>query len=92
LPGPYSPGQRVFSCGHFYPDVLRLRDEKRPDGSYVRIVDCTVCGRLEYPLDPATLSPELVQTLDRDGFLGRSEDEDLTNVRRGAMKQMRSRR
>ena len=92
MPGPYFSGQQASSCGHFYPDVLRLRDEKRANGSYVRIVDCTVCGRLEYPLDPATLSPELVQTLDRDGFLGGTRDEDLAKVRRAAMKQMRSRK
>ena len=92
MPGPYFPGQIASSCGHFYLDVLRLRDEKRPDGSYVRIVDCTVCGRLEYPLDPAALTPELVQTLDRDGFQGRSKDEDSAKVRKVAMKQMRSRK
>ena len=92
MAGPYFPGQIASSCGHFYPDVLRLRDEKRPDGSYVRIVDCTVCGRLEYALYPATLSPELVQTLDQEGFQGRSEHEDLAKIRKAAMKQMQSRK
>jgi hypothetical protein len=92
LPGPYFSGQKPSSCGHFYPDVLRLRDEKRADGSYVRIVDCTVCGKLELPLDPATLSPDLVHTLDRDGVLAGIKEEELAEVRRAAMKQMRSRK
>lgn len=92
MPGPYFSEQRASSCGHFYPDVLRLRDEKRPDGSYVRILDCTVCGRLELPLDPATLSPDLVHTLDRDGFFPGIQEEELAEVRRAAKKQMRSRK
>jgi len=92
LPGPYSSGQRASSCDHFFPAVLRLRDEKRSDGSFVRIVDCTVCGRLELSLDPASLSPELVHTLDRDGFLAGIKEEELAEVRSAAMKQLQSRK
>jgi hypothetical protein len=86
LLGPYFSGQQLYSCGHFYPDVLRLRDEQRSDGSCVRIVDCTVCGKLEYPLGPAILSPDLVHTLDRDGFLAGIKEEELAEVRRAAMR------
>ena len=35
------------SCGHTYPDVLRLRDEVRADGTFVRITDCRHCGRAD---------------------------------------------
>jgi hypothetical protein len=36
VPGPYFSGQQPSPCGHYYPDVLRLRDEKRQDGAFVR--------------------------------------------------------
>lgn len=27
MPGPYFPGQLPSDCGHYYPDVLRVRDD-----------------------------------------------------------------
>ncbi len=55
MPGPYFSGQQPSPCGHYYPDVLRLRDEKRQNGAFVRILDCSYCGRYEVPLDVQTL-------------------------------------
>lgn len=76
MPGPYYAGQQPSSCGHYYPDVLRLRDEKRPDGTLVRIMDCSYCGRYEFELDAKTLDKALVHTLHRQGFeIGTREDE-----------------
>jgi len=37
-------------------------------------------------------SPDLVYTLDRDGFLAGIKEEELTEVRRAAMKKMRARK
>lgn len=46
-----SIAQRKRKCNHPYPDVLRLRDERKADGSFVRVLDCVECGRYEIPLD-----------------------------------------
>ena len=42
MAGPYFVGQQPSPCGHYYPEVLRLRDEKRKDGSLVRINRCKI--------------------------------------------------
>ena len=70
--------------------MLRLRDEKRSDGTFVRVLDCTVCGRLELELDPQTLSPELVHRLSSEGVLVGIKEEELAEVRKAAMKKLRS--
>lgn len=40
--GPYFKGQKRAPCGHFEPDVIRLRDEKHGD-AYMRIYHCQLC-------------------------------------------------
>ena len=90
MPGPYFPGQQPSPCGHYYPDVLRLRDEKRSDGTFVRIIDCTYCGRYERQLDPRTLSRELVRKLNRKGFDGRIKEEELSEVRQKGFERLLS--
>ena len=47
MSGTYLEGQVPAKCGHYYPDVLRVRDENLQDGRFVRILDCEYCGRLE---------------------------------------------
>ena len=54
--GPYFEGQAPSECGHYFPDVLRLREEPRDDGNYVRIVYCEHCGVHEVEL-PAGFKP-----------------------------------
>ncbi len=82
MPGPYFPGQLPSDCGHYYPDVLRLRDEKRANGKIFRIIDCYYCGRLEVKLNPRTLAPELVRQLNRKGVDLGAQKKDLAKVRK----------
>jgi len=65
MAGPYFPGQQPSPCGHYYPDVLRIRDEKRPDGTFVRITDCFFCGRIESTLDVRELDRALARKLNK---------------------------
>jgi hypothetical protein len=90
MPGPYFPGQLPASCGHFHPDVLRLRDEKRSDGTFVRIIDCVHCGRYELQLDPRTLDSELVRELNKKGFAMGVREEELSEVRKRELRRLRS--
>lgn len=85
MPGPYFQGQKPSECGHYYPDVLRLRDEKRPDGTFVRIVDCSVCGRYEFPLDVKTLARDIVRNLNKHGFDAGVREDELSKVRKKAL-------
>lgn len=82
MPGPYFPGQLPSDCGHYYPDVLRARDEKRAKGKFVRIIDCVYCGRLERKLNRRSLAPELVRQLERNGVALGVEGQDLAKVRK----------
>jgi len=73
--------------------VIRLRDEKRSDGTFVRIIDCTYCGRYEEQLDPRTLSRELVRKLNKKGFDGRVrfDEEEISEIRRRELERLLSR-
>lgn len=90
MSGPYFKGQQPSSCGHYYPDVLRLRDEKRKDGTFVRIVDCSHCGRYEYPLDARGLDRALVRELNRKGVVVGTKEEELSIVREKILKRFSS--
>ena len=90
LSGPYFPGQQPSSCGHYYPDVLRLRDEKRQDGTFVRIVDCGYCGRYELPLDVQALDRALVRKLNKKGFDVGASEEELPEIRKKALERLSS--
>ena len=85
---PYFPGQRASKCGHYYPDVLRLRDERKPDGTFVRVVDCKYCGRYELLLDIESLSPVLARKLKRKGIDEGIKEKDLAKVREKEMKRL----
>jgi hypothetical protein len=89
LPGPYFSGQKPSSCGHYYPDVLRLRDERKEDGTFVRIIDCSHCGRYELPLDPRVLDRKLVRKLRRKGFDVGTKEEEISEVRKKELKRLR---
>jgi hypothetical protein len=49
------------------PNVLRLRDERKPDGTLVRIIDCSTCGRYELVLDERQLGKDLLSKLKKTG-------------------------
>lgn len=64
------------SWGHTYPEVLRLRDEVRAAGTFVRLTDCRYCGRGERPFPASLLAEELRRDLEATGSLpGIGEDE-----------------
>ena len=86
--GPYFSGQVSAECGHYYPDVLRLRDEKRPDGSIVRISDCRYCGRSELVLEAHSLDKGLIRRLNKTGVDVGIREEDLAKVRQTALKRI----
>jgi hypothetical protein len=69
------------SCGHRYPDVLRLRDEVRADGTFVRMTDCRHCGRAEIPFPASILAEELRRDLEATGSLPGIREEEIEVVR-----------
>src|ERR671931_373549 len=69
------------SCGHGYPDVLRLRDEVRADGTFVRMTDCRHCGRAEIPFPARILAEELRRDLEATGSLPGIREEEIEVVR-----------
>ena len=83
MTGPYFKGQQLSSCGHYYPNVLRLRDKKRKDGTFIRIIDCRYCGRYKIKLSPDELDEELVHELNKKNILSVYEKKKfLKSVRR----------
>ena len=90
MTGPYFSGQQPAPCGHYYPDVLRLRDEKRRDGAFVRIMDCSYCGKYELPLDARTLDKELARKLEKQGFDIGVKEEEISIVREKELERLSS--
>ena len=90
LPGPYFSGQLPSLCGHYYPDVLRLRDERRPDGRFVRVIDCTYCGKYELQLDAQTLDKELVRKLNKKGCDVAIRDGEVAEARKRYLEKLSS--
>jgi hypothetical protein len=72
------------SCGHGYPEVLRLRDEVRVDGTFVRMTDCRHCGRAEIPFPASILAEELRLELEATGSLAGIAEEEIEAVRQRA--------
>jgi hypothetical protein len=79
------------SCGHGYPDVLRLRDEVRADGRFVRITDCRYCGRAEIPFPASILAEELRLELEATGSLAGIAEDEIEAVRQRAERRQRRR-
>jgi len=72
--------------------VLRLRDEKKPDGTFVRILDCKYCGRSELPLDLNTLNEELGRKLKRKGLDVGTREDEIAQVREKELERLLGRR
>ena len=79
------------SCGHRYPDVLRLRDEVRADGTFVRLTDCRHCGRAEIPFPASILAEELRRELEATGSLAGIAEDEIEAVRQRAERRQRRR-
>ena len=79
------------SCGHRYPDVLRLRDEVRADGTFVRMTDCRHCGRAEIPFPASILAEELRRELEATGSLAEIAEDEIEAVRQRAERRQRRR-
>ena len=79
---------RPPSCGHGYPDVLRLRDEVRADGTFVRITDCRHCGRAEIPFPASILAEELRLELEATGSLAGIAEDEMEAVRQRAERRL----
>ena len=79
------------SCGHRYPAVLRLRDEVRADGTFVRITDCRHCGRAEIPFPASILAEELRLELEATGSLAGIAEDEIEAVRQRAERRQRRR-
>ena len=90
MPGPYFSGQEKSPCQHYYPDVIRLRDEKKPDETFVRILNCSHCGNYEIPLDAETLEPGLKLRLTYIGVDVGTKESELAKVRKQARKRLSS--
>jgi hypothetical protein len=80
------------SCGHTYPDVLRLRDEVRADGTFVRLTDCRYCGRAELAFPASILAEELRRELEATGSLPGIAEEEIAVVRQREARRLRKRR
>lgn len=79
------------SCGHGYPDVLRLRDEVRADGRFVRMTDCRHCGRAEIPFPASILAEELRLELEATGSLSGIAEDEIEAVRQRAERRLNRR-
>ena len=54
---PYFAGQKPSECGHYFPDVLRIRDEIIGE-SAERTLHCAFCGEYRIPIKPSMTSKE----------------------------------
>lgn len=74
---PYFEGQHPAQCGHYYPDVLRVRDEKR-NGEFFRVLDCSICKtQYETPIEGDLFNPNSLE-----GSLGRETLEQYRSRER----------
>lgn len=80
------------SCSHTYPDVLRLRDEVRADGTFVRLTDCRYCGRAEIPFPASILAEELRRDLEATGSLPGIGEDEIEVVRQREERRRQQRR
>jgi hypothetical protein len=71
--------------------VLRLRDEVRADGTFVRITDCRHCGRAEIPFPASVLAEELRLELEATGALAGIAEDELEAVRQRAEQRLNRR-
>lgn len=62
--GPYFKGQQASPCGHYYPDVVRIKDWTRGRISR-RLLNCICCGGYLVPIEGYAVSPD---KMNRDGL------------------------
>jgi len=79
------------SCSHPYPDVLRLRDEVRADGTFVRLTDCRYCGRAEIAFPASILAEDLRRELETRGSLPGIAEDEIAVVRQREARRLRKR-
>ena len=79
------------SCGHGYPEVLRLRDEVRADGTFVRMTECRHCGRAEIPFPASILAEELRLELEATGSLAGIAEDEIEAMRQRAERRLHRR-
>jgi hypothetical protein len=77
------------SCGHTYPDVLRLRDEVRADRTFVRLTDCRYCGRAEIAFPASILAEDLRRELEATGSLPGIAEDEIEVVRQREERRLR---
>lgn len=92
MSGPYFEGQMPSECGHYYPDVLRLRDKKKDNGKYVRVMDCAYCGQYELELDLRSLIPPMTQKLRKRGYDIGIKEKYVARVRKRKKRQLLSKK
>lgn len=56
MPGPYFKGQKPESCGCYYPDIIRMRDDA---GTSERVMFCITHGEVKKPLEPESFSAKV---------------------------------
>ncbi len=62
--GPYYENQKSAPCGHYYPNVMRVKDIIR-EGSAVRILDCEICHKqYEMEISPESFNEESIHEVD----------------------------
>ena len=66
-----------------------MRDERKHDGTFVRIMDCRYCGRYELPLDPRAIDRQLVRKLRRKGFDLGIKEEEISEFRKKELERLR---
>ena len=82
---------RNRKCAHPHPDLLHLRDEQATDDTFVRVFDCTVCGRYEIPLDVDNLDKFTRLQLQFLGQLIAIPEEKVAEIREQRYAELRSR-
>ena len=68
--GPYFNGQQPCECGHYYPDVIRIKDriEEQPgaNNKFFRVLDCRYCGQYDVPIDEEAFDEESIDVFKID--------------------------
>lgn len=82
---------RNRKCKHAEPELLHLRDEQTPDGAFVRVFDCTVCGPYEIPVGVDDLEKYARLQLQFLGQLIAIPEEKVAEIRAQRYAEARSR-
>lgn len=58
---PFWLGQEPSPCGHYFPEVIRLRDAQKSDGCS-RVFDCLHCGEYQELIPPEEYSEKSIDS------------------------------